>query len=488
MSILDFLGRKRHEEELIEVIDRGKQTTLTDLQVLEKQVKNFLDSEQRKWMLTGERYYQGEQDILYSQRSIIGVGGKCETVDNLPNNQIIDNQYAKLVDQKVNYQLGKPFFANTENAAYQEELKKIFNKKFFRTFRNVGYDSMNGGVGWLYPYIQEGEIKFKRFPPNEILPIWSDLDKTELKQAIRVYKEAVYEGEQRVIKTKVDVLTVEGVFPYIMDSGRLIVDVEREAQPYISVINGEEVQYYNWGRVPLVPFKLNNKEIPLIRRVKTLQDAINTVTSMFLNNMQEDPRNTILVIKNYGGQSMGELRANLAKYGAVGVDGDGGIDTLTVEVNADNYKQLLKVLKDAIITNGRGYDSKDDRMSNNPNQMNIQSMYSDIELDANGLEIEYQASFEDLLYFVNQFLLNTGRGNYIEEEVEIVFNRDMLVNEKEILEVLVLGRQLGVSQYTTIAQIPYINDPSLELERIAEESAANASSLFSSPFEVNNNA
>lgn len=29
-----------------------------------------------------------------------------------------------------------------------------------------------------------------------------------------------------------------------------------------------------------------------------------------------------------------------------------------------------------------GFDAKDDRLSGNPNQMNIQSMYSDIDTDA----------------------------------------------------------------------------------------------------------
>ena len=44
------------------------------------------------------------------------------------------------------------------------------------------------------------------------------------------------------------------------------------------------------------------------------------------------------------------------------------------------------------------YDAKDDRMSGDPNQMNIQSMYSDIDLDANGIEMEFQASMEELLW------------------------------------------------------------------------------------------
>ena len=41
--------------------------------------------------------------------------------------------------------------------------------------------------------------------------------------------------------------------------------------------------------------------------------------------------------------------------------------------------------------------------------MNIQSMYSDIDLDANGMETEFQAAFEELLWFVNVHLANTGK-------------------------------------------------------------------------------
>jgi hypothetical protein len=50
-----------------------------------------------------------------------------------------------------------------------------------------------------------------------------------------------------------------------------------------------------------------------------LQDAINITLSDFENNMQEDPRNTILILKNYDGENLAEFRANLAAYGAVKV-------------------------------------------------------------------------------------------------------------------------------------------------------------------------
>ncbi|HBF0403929.1 TPA: phage portal protein, partial [Clostridioides difficile] len=248
--------------------------------------------------------------------------------------------------------------------------------------------------------------------------------------------------------------------------------------PYSSylVVETDDIhEELNWDRIPLIPFKYNNKEIPLIKRVKSLQDGINIMLSDFENNMQEDARNTILVLQNYDGQNLGEFRKNLAQYGAVKVrtvDGAvGDLKTLEIKVNSDNYKSILEVFKKALIENGRGYDAKDDRMSGNPNQMNIQSMYSDIDLDANGMETEFQASFEELLWFVNMHLLNTGQGNYENEEVEIIFNRDILINETESISNC--QNSVGLlSDETIISQHPWTIDVRQELEKKKKQEEA----------------
>lgn len=59
-----------------------------------------------------------------------------------------------------------------------------------------------------------------------------------------------------------------------------------------------------------------------------------------------------------------------------------------------------------------GYDAKDEKLSGNPNQLNIKSMYSDIDIDANNMEMEYQCSLMKVIWFVKQHLANTGRGNF----------------------------------------------------------------------------
>ena len=190
--------------------------------------------------------------------------------------------------------------------------------------------------------------------------------------------------------------------------------------------------------------------------------------SDFQNNMQEDARNTILVVKNYDGVDLGEFRRNLATFGAVKVRSDGGVDTLTVEINAENYKGILELLKKSLIENARGYNAKDDKLSGNPNQMNIQSMYSDIDLDANGMETEFQAAFEELLWFIDQDLSNRGLGDFEAEEVSIVFNRDMLINESESIENC--SKSTGIlSDETIVEQHPWVNNVETELARIRKE-------------------
>ena len=471
-GLFPFQGSKTETDVMNEHVASAAQNIISNTKILENEIAKFKSSEKRKWMLTGEDYYEGEHAILKHERTFIGRNGALEVAKNLPNNRILDNQYAKLVDQKVNYQLGKPITLKGENTGYVSALELIFNRNFHRTLKAIGQDAMNTGLGWLYPYYDElGNFAIKRIVPYELIPFWKDSEKTIIEYAIRIYPVVVYEGEFEKVIEKVEVYSADGIETFEWFNGKLVPDVMTEPRTYITVEKDEQQLGFNWERVPLIPFKFNSKMIPLIKRVKSLQDAINTVLSDFQNNMQEDARNTILVIENYDGQDLGELRKNLAQFGAIkvrSIDGQrGGVDTLTVEVNSDNYKTVHTLLKKALIENGRGYDSKDERMGGNPNQMNIQSMYADIELDANGIETEFQASFEQLLWFINRHLENTTGVNYDSEKVEIIFNRDVLINEAEVIENLSKSEYL--SEETKIEMHPYITDVEAEIKRKKKE-------------------
>lgn len=457
---------------LLKFVPKAK---MTDEDFIVKEIKNFELSHRRKSMLDGEHYYVGKHDILFRKREVIGAAGTLEEITNVPNNRIVDNQYKKMVDQKVNYLLGQPITIQSDNENYSKALKVIMNKKFQRLMKNIGEDSLNEGIGWLFIYYDEkGQFNFKRFKPYEVIPGWKDAEHTVLEYAIRTYDVVAYEGDNEKIIEKVEVYHEKGINRFILDGGKLIPD-DNYFENYFSITTEEGEQGYNWSRIPLIPFKYNAKEIPLIKMVKTLQDGLNLIISNFQNNMEEDPRNTIMVIMNYDGENLGQFRKNLATYGAVKVktiDGAGGdVKTLNIEVNAENYKAIIEIFKKAIIENAMGYDAKDDRLSGNPNQMNIQSMYSDIDLDANGMETEYQAAFEDLLWFVNAHLFNVGLGDFEGEEVEFIFNRDMMISESEVIDNC--AKSSGIlSEETILANHPWVDDVQGEMDRLEKQKQA----------------
>lgn len=461
------------------IIKKGAENRLTDSQFIVREINSFKNSQKRADMLTGERYFKGKHDILLRERTVIGVNGELEKVDNLPNNRIVDNKYKTMVIQKNNYLLGQPFSIHCDNKIYVQLLNSMFfNKKFNRLLNEIGKDFLNNGIAWLFAYYDEqGKLAFKRIKPYELIPLWSDAEHTALDGAIHLYSVVSYEGRntEKIIE-RVDVFDEAGI-SYFELNGSTLTPVEPYHSDYFTISDHKTEQGYNWSKIPLIPFKYNSEEIPLIKMVKSLQDGINTIESNFQNCMEEDVRNTILVLVNYDGENLGEFRKNLATYGAVKVktvDGAGGdLKTLQIEVNAENYKAILAEFKKALIENAMGYDAKDDRLSGNPNEMNIQSMYSDIDLDANGIETQLQASFEELLWFINMHLYNMGYGDFENEQVEFIFNRDMLINESTVIDNC--AKSIGmISDETIIANHPWIDDPVLELERLEKQKQKNA--------------
>ncbi len=443
------------------------------------EIRKFKNSSEYKQMIIGERYFEGKHDILFKTRSTIGKSGQLVDLSNLPNNKIIDNQYKKVVSQKVNFLVGKSILFQTDNEKYSNELIKIMNKSMVKTINALGIDSLNCGIGWLYVYYDEkGILSFKRFRPTEIIPVWKDSEHSELDYVIRLFNESYFKSGVEVNTEMVEVYTKFGIEKYEYRNGSLV-SCEPSVTPYFAVKSGSNIYEFNWEQVPIIPFKYNSREIPLITMVKSLQDGINIILSNFQDNMQEDPRNTIMVLVNYGGENLGEFRENLATYGAVKINTEDGVagdvKTIQVEINAENYKSILALFKEALVENAMSYNAKDDRLSSNPNQMNIKSMYSDIELDANSMELEYQDSVEKLLWFVNTHLHNTKVGDFEDERVDVIFNRDMMMNESSVIEDI--QKSVGIlSKKTLVEQHPYVKDITRELERLQLEDVLNKAS------------
>ena len=467
------------------------ETRMSDSEFIVAEINRFRRSKRHLDMVSGENYYKGKQDIQFKQRTAIGDNGKLTVLDNLPNNKIVDNQYRKMVDQKTNYLVGQPFLIQSENQQFVDAVKPYLQtKKFFKFLKAVTKDAVNCGIAWVYPhYNEDGEYIITRFKPFEIIPMWADAEHTVLDCAIRTYEVVVYEGIEEKVVTKVEIFNHDGIYYFELKDETLIPE-EPFYQPYFTVTDDDGNEHgFNWEKIPLIAFRFNEEEVPLITRCKSMQDGLNKIESQWQDQMEEDPRNTIMVLVNYDGQNLGEFRQNLAQYGAVKVrsmDGNhGDVKTLQIQVNAENYKAIIEQFKKAIIENCMGYDAKDDRIGSNANQMNLKSMYSDIELDANAMETEFQAAFEELLWFLNCHLTNSNVGDFETEEYEIIFNRDIMISESDVINNI--KNSVGIlSDETLVAQHPWIDNPDDEMERLKKQKEE-AMDMYGDSFNQNPN-
>ncbi|MDU1348282.1 phage portal protein [uncultured Clostridium sp.] len=453
------------------ILSKGTNSVMTLEEIIQEEIKEWNSSQERQLMITGERYYKGDADILKRKRMAIGEGGELEEVKNLANNKLIHNFVRKLTDQKVGYLLSKPLSIQVKNKQYKKILDNVFNKSFMRLIKNLGKDAVNKGIAWAQIYYnEEGQLRFKRLPSEEIIPLWKDSEHTKLDALIRVYEIIVYEGKTKKTVQKVEYWDTKQVLRYVNYNGKLIPDVEApEDKGHFSMVDDKgNKQSFTWSKVPFVYFKYNDEEQPLIKFVKSLVDDYDRNKSDNSNNLEDLP-NSIYVLKDYDGENLGEFRRNMSLYRAVKVAGDGGVETRNLEIDTEAYKTHIEQTRRDIYEFGRGVDTQSDKFGNSPSGISLKFLYNDLDMDCNILETEFQASLEYLLWFVNQHLINTRQGDFTNENVEFIFNRDTLINETDSINNC--KSSVGIiSDDTIISNHPWATKDELEkIKRQKEE-------------------
>jgi len=466
-------------QEVIQIIKAGAAAAMTDEQIVQQEIDDWLSSQDRKDMLDGERYYRNGSDILRRMRKTIGKDGELVEAKNLANNKIVHGFLRKLVDQKAGYLLSKEMSIQTENTIYDALLTGIFDKGFKRLLKSLLKEAIKKGRGWLHVYYdEEGRFRFKKLPAEEIIPLWKDTAHTELDAIIRIYEVDVYEGSTKTINRKVEFWYDGGVKRYDagpLDYGitKLVPDVELgETSGHFVVDDKGEEKPMSWERIPFICFKYNEDELPLIALLKSQIDEYDQKKSDNSNNLEDLP-NSVFVIKGYDGTNLGEFRHNLSVLRAIKVSAEenAGVETLNLEINTEAYKNHMDMTRNDIYEFGRGVDTQSDSFATAPSGEALKFLYADLDMDANDIENEFQAALEQLLWFVNTHIEKTTGNDFSEETVNFLFNRDIVINESQVITDA--KNSVGIiSQQTIIASHPWVTNLKEELKRIEEEETA----------------
>ncbi|PWW89686.1 phage portal protein [Clostridium perfringens] len=442
---------------------------MNTIQWLGEEISDFLSSENRKQMLTGEQYYEVNNDIFQRKITRPTKKGGNEELKYKANNKLAHAFYKNLVDEKVNYLLGKDYTLKSDNEEYIKKLDWTLGDDFLDILNELGYEASNKGIGWLHIFINEdSKLDYMVIPSEQIIPIWRDRRHKTLDRLIRIYDLLVYEGLEKKTVTKIELWYKDRVEYYIKDGELILLDSEK----YLNVEGNighylKDGKYAVWGKIPFIAFKNNRIEKGDIKFIKSLIDNYDLSRSDVANFIEE-VKNLIFVLKGYDGEDLGKFMDNLNYYRAIALDDDGEASTLNPTMDVEAIKIHYEQLKRDINECGQGVNKDLDKFGSAPSGIALKFLYSGIDLKCNSLEVLFKKAFKELLYFINIYLSESSQGSYKDVPVELIFNKNIKINETETITNCINSKGV-ISNKTIMANHPWVQDPVAEQEQLDKE-------------------
>lgn len=448
-----------------QALESPKSTMLTLPQLISEAILLFEKSPAYARMLEAEAYYRNRSDV---QR-------KTNEVERRSNTKIEHPILKKLVDQKANYLLSKPWTVTAENENYSKALNSVFDQNFRRKIKLHGRDAVKYGVSYMQPYFgADGKFHVMPLSPLQTIPLWEDSEREILFAFIRFYEKEIYTGLTKKKIRCVEFWWSGGVRYYYTDEfGKLegsVLAIDKDhgdesngyTDPHFYI--GKEA--YNWEKPPLFWTRYNDEELPLCYFVKELIDDINWQTSV-TSDVLRDVAKFIYVLKNYGGQDLSEFINDLKNFLAIKVTDNGGVDKLEPNLNIDAVMQFLNKQRKDLYDFAAAVDTKDVDLGN-ASGVAINFRYMDLNDDCVSLGAELLDTFLQMKPFLDCALQLSGKGVFTEHEFSVLFNMDLPVNELDIITAAKNSAGL-ISKRTLMENHPWVDDADEEEKRIKEE-------------------
>ena len=431
-----------------------------ETEILADLIGEFLAGGRRREMLTGQRYYQNETDILSRYPEEIGRGG-VRVPGKDPVSRIAHGFVRKLVDQKAQYLFGRPFTVRCGDARFAALLNGLFDQAMRAQMRALCKEAVNKGVGWLQAWPDGDQVRFTLIPSEEVLPVWKGGERGgELERVLRLVPMERYIGRRKEQILLVRDWSREGVQDYRYESGKLI--PEGKIRPHFTA-GGKGMLL---DRLPFIPFRYNDEEIPLIRFIKPLIDDYDLLKSQDSDNLLETG-GSVMVLHNYDGTDLGQFRENLSRYRAVKVSDGGGLDILHAPVHTGEVLAHLNQDRRDLYEIGRGVDTQSESFGNSSG-VAIKFRYADLDLDCAGIESAFAEGFDGMVYFAALFYGMMGKGDFSGVKAEIILNRDILISESDAVEQCAASREI-LSARTVLENHPWVTNVEEELKRLSAE-------------------
>ncbi len=457
--------------------------------ILRRIIEDDTMNPKKAFMLTGERYYDGDHDILRHdfRRSTIyeddangnPVGREFENENN-SNHHNVHNFHQQHVDQKVAYVSGRPPSVTVEGAEEDGRLKAFedlvtavtSDEEFTDTLSDLETGASNKGVEWLHVYYDfNGRFRYVIVPAEGCIPLYDTQYQKELVEMIRYYEMAVVRPGGDVIRKHIEWWTPTDVSHYSEDeNGDYIFESRLPHWFGVTSIDDREVrrEEHGWGKVPFIPLCNNSRQMSDLSRNKGLIDAYNLLSSACTNN-QIDLVELYFMIQGYGGETAKAIQSKLKINKAVSVsDPNGKIQAQQVTLDVADRLEWLKMLRRDIYQLGMAIDTDDETFGSSTSGVALKFKYTQLDMKADKMIVKLKKAMKEIFWFLTEDINRKNNTDFDFRLIRFDVNKSMITNDLEAVQIITQSQGL-VPDTLLLAKHPYVDDVNQAIRELKKQ-------------------
>lgn len=398
-----------------------------------------------------KKYYLGEHDILSKQRS-----------KNKPNYKPVCNHAKDIADTSTGYFMGNTIsYSNSEDTDIDELLIAFDNAEVDESDHDNALDMAIYGVAYEYVYARENEniLDIKSLEVENTFIVYDDSIEQQPLFGVYYFKrkenKADTETYQAVIMTKQFVYSIV---------------LEGKEKGVIS----EKPIPHNMGDIPIIEYKNNKYSIGDFEQQIGLIDSYNSLTANRIND-KEQFIDSILVLygARLGDDEEESIKAmeSLAENKLLELHPEARAEYLSKTLNENEVETLRNAVKQDIYTFSHIPNLTDENFAGNSSGVAMEFKLLGLEMIT---KIKQRYYVKGLKKRIKLFANYLGLTQIAIDANSIVpnFSRSLPKNLLEISQI-VSNLDGKVSQETLLSQIPFVEDPMSEIEKVNEEKQEN---------------
>lgn len=329
---------------------------------IKKFIADDMGSEKKRRAKVGERYYNGEHDILNSRLFYYNADGILVEDKTRANIKIVHPFFMILADQFAAYMLSKkenPIQAKKKDDGLQDLLDERFDDEFWSEIGEAITGAYTKGFDYLYRYKNADNKSVYQCADGMGVVEVSARDADDQKDhIIYYYTDTIEKGKKTV--TRIQDWTAEETLYWVqIGNGAIKEDdsVKYNPRPHVIYQDEEAGQTVgkSFGFIPFWRLDYCKKQHSGLKPIKGLIDDYDLHACSLSNNLK-DFDTPLYVVSGFQGDNLDELQQNLKTKKIVGVDSEGGVTVQTVEIPYQARKEKLEIDERNIYIFGMGFN------------------------------------------------------------------------------------------------------------------------------------